>query len=71
MSGLIAQLLAIPREAVKSTRDPAITTTLIAYYSYLNAKERAGQERATGAVGFASGRFTPAQPRVFLGIIAD
>lgn len=70
-TGLIARLLVIPREAVKSSTDPTITTNLIAYYSYLGAKERAGQERATGAVGFASGAFTPAQHRAFLNIIAD
>jgi methyl-accepting chemotaxis protein len=70
-SGLIAHLLAIPREAVKSSQEPAITAGLLAYYSYLSAKERAGQERAAGAVGFASGLFTPEQHRTYLTVIAD
>ncbi|WP_162915045.1 methyl-accepting chemotaxis protein [Desertibaculum subflavum] len=70
-SGLIARLLAVPREAVKSSREPTITAGLLAYYSYLSAKERAGQERASGAVGFASGQFTPEQHRTYLTVVAD
>lgn len=69
--GLIGRLLAIPREAVKSSEDATTTTSLLAYHSYLSAKERAGQERATGAVGFASGQFTAEQHRTFLTVVAE
>jgi len=67
----IGRLLDIARGAVKSSNDPAVTAGLLSYYSYQSAKERAGQERATGAVGFAAGQFTPAQHRQYLTVVAD
>src|SRR5262245_3296073 len=67
----IARLLDLPREAVRSSDDHAVTASLLAYYSYLSAKERAGQERAAGAVGFAAGRFEPAQHRALLAAMAE
>ncbi len=67
----IGHMLAVTREAVKSSDDAQVTSALLSYYSYLSAKERAGQERATGAVGFAAGRFEPAQQAAFLGLLAD
>jgi len=70
-TGLNAKLVAIPREAVKESDDPGISASLLAYYSYLSAKERAGQERATGAVGFAAGHFTAEQQRAYLSVVAD
>ena len=70
-TGVIALLLAVPREAVKSSGSPTVTTRLMAYYSYLMVKERAGQERANGAVGFAAGQFTPVQYRTYLTVLAE
>ncbi len=67
----IGQLLTIPREAVKGSDDPDVTVGLLTAYSYGSAKERAGQERATGAVGFAAGKFTAPQHRVFISVVAD
>ncbi|MBL8834666.1 MAG: nitrate- and nitrite sensing domain-containing protein [Alphaproteobacteria bacterium] len=67
----IGHMLSVTREAVKSSDDARVTAALLSYYSYLTAKERSGQERATGAVGFAAGRFEPAQHSTFLGILAD
>ncbi len=67
----IGHMLSVTREAVKSSHDAQVTSALLSYYSYLTAKERSGQERAIGAVGFASGRFEPAQHSAFLGILAD
>jgi methyl-accepting chemotaxis protein len=40
--------------------DARITNIISAYVQVLHAKERAGQERATGAAGFSAGKFTPA-----------
>ena len=70
-TALNAKLLAIPREAVKESDDPGISASLLAYSSYLSAKERAGQERASGAVGFAAGQFTAEQQRTYLTAVAD
>ncbi len=70
-TGLIARLLSVPREAVKSSVNPVLTTGLLAYDSYLAMKERAGLERATAAAGFTSGQFTALQHRAFLGAVAE
>ncbi|MBM3522855.1 MAG: methyl-accepting chemotaxis protein, partial [Alphaproteobacteria bacterium] len=70
-SATIAELLAIAREAVKASNDPAITAALLTKYSYSWAKERSGQERASGAVGFAAGKFSSDQLRTYTTIVAD
>jgi methyl-accepting chemotaxis protein len=70
-TALNGTLLAIPRETVKASDDPAISASLLAYSSFLSAKERSGQERALGAVGFAAGRFTSEQHRAYLTAVAD
>lgn len=58
-SRLIASLLAIVFETADIAADPEISRALVALFHFLQAKEHAGQERAWGSVGFASGRFTP------------
>jgi len=70
-TGMIGKLLAVPREAVKSSEDPVTTASLMAYFGYLSAKERAGLERATGAGAFAAGQFTADQYHTYLGLLAD
>jgi methyl-accepting chemotaxis protein len=70
-TSLITNLLAVPQESVKVSDSPAVTANLLAYYNFLAAKERAGQERATGSAGFASGQFTPAQYRTLLTVLAE
>ena len=70
-TSLITNLLAVPQESVKVSDSPAVTANLLAYFNFLAAKERAGQERATGSAGFASGQFAPAQYRTLLTILAE
>jgi methyl-accepting chemotaxis protein len=70
-TGLITNLLAVPQESAKASDSPAVTANLLAYYNFLAAKERAGQERATGSAGFAAGQFAPAQYRTLLTILAE
>jgi methyl-accepting chemotaxis protein len=70
-TGLITNLLAVPQESVKVSSSPAVTANLLAYFNFLAAKERAGQERATGSAGFASGQFTLPQYRTLLTILAE
>jgi methyl-accepting chemotaxis protein len=53
----IAKTLAVATEMSKLSTRGDITATMIAYVSFMNGKERAGQERATGAAGIAAGRF--------------
>jgi methyl-accepting chemotaxis protein len=70
-TGLIGHLLSVPQEAVKVSSSPQVSANLLAYFNFLSAKERAGQERATGSAGFAAGQFTPAQYRTLLTVLAD
>ena len=53
----------------KLSPDSEITVSIIAYTSYLQAKERAGIERAVGAGSFAVGRFEPAALNKFKALI--
>ena len=70
-TSLITNLLSVPQESVKVSHSPAVTANLLAYFNFLAAKERAGQERATGSAGFAAGQLAPAQYRTLLTILAE
>ncbi|PPC79093.1 transcription antitermination regulator [Pokkaliibacter plantistimulans] len=54
---LIGGLLAVVFEAADSAADPEITRSLVALFNFMQGKELAGQERATGVAGFAHGYF--------------
>lgn len=56
LSELIAGLLAVVFEAADTAADPAISRALVALFNFMQGKELAGQERATGAAAFAAGR---------------
>ncbi|MCU0927530.1 MAG: nitrate- and nitrite sensing domain-containing protein, partial [Hydrogenophaga sp.] len=53
---LINALLAVVFEAADSAWDPEISRRLVALFNFLQGKEFAGQERATGSALFAAGR---------------
>lgn len=53
----IAHLLDVDLEASKLISEPETARALAAYDNFVQAKERAGQERASGAPGFAAGKF--------------
>ncbi|THF59272.1 nitrate regulatory protein [Pseudothauera rhizosphaerae] len=55
-SELIGGLLAVVFEAADTAGDPAVTRALVALFNFMQGKELAGQERATGAAAFGSGR---------------
>ncbi|MFC7408203.1 nitrate- and nitrite sensing domain-containing protein [Hydrogenophaga atypica] len=52
---LIAGLLAVIFEAADTASDPAISRLLVGFFNFMQSKELAGQERATGSALFASG----------------
>lgn len=52
---LIDGLLAVVFEAADSAADPDISRGLVALFNFMQGKECAGQERATGSALFASG----------------
>jgi hypothetical protein len=58
---IICTLLNLVFEAADTASEPDISRALIALFSFMQGKELAGQERATGSAGFAAGEFTPAQ----------
>lgn len=58
---LITGLLNIFLEAADGASDPAITRLLVAYFNFMQGKEYAGQERACGALAFASNKFDTEQ----------
>ena len=53
---LINGLLAVVFESADSAADPDISRRLVALFNFMQGKECAGQERATGSALFASGR---------------
>jgi Nitrate and nitrite sensing/ANTAR domain len=53
---VVNALLSVVFEAADSAWDPDISRHLVAFFNFLQGKEFAGQERATGAAMFASGQ---------------
>jgi len=65
MTRLIGGLLAVVFEAADTAVDPTITRVLVALFNFMQGKELAGQERATGVSGFSKGFFdTPLRERI-------
>lgn len=54
-SRLIAGLISLIFEVADAAIDPRISGLLVAFFNLVQAKELAGQERAVGALSFASG----------------
>ncbi|MEI7608553.1 MAG: nitrate- and nitrite sensing domain-containing protein [Rhodospirillaceae bacterium] len=67
----IARLLDIVPTMGELTQDARLSTNILAYVTYMQAKERAGQERAAGAAGFAAGHLDLEQLRRFQSIGAE
>ena len=66
---LINGLLAVVFEAADSACDPLISRRLVALFNFMQAKEFAGQERATGSALFAAGQAEPAAQQRLLHLI--
>jgi hypothetical protein len=66
---LINGLLAVVFEAADSASDPLISRRLVALFNFMQAKEFAGQERATGSALFAAGQAEPAAQQRLLHLI--
>lgn len=65
-SGTISKLIAAMSAGIEFNRDAAISQKMIAYLSFVRAKENAGQERALVTAAFAANRIEPPQYRVIL-----
>ena len=68
-SGIITSMLATVNAAGQLSNDPEILRFIAAYNNFMQAKERAGLERATGAVGFGMGKFESTLYRHFVELI--
>jgi hypothetical protein len=66
---LINGLLAVVFEAADSASDPLISRRLVALFNFMQAKEFAGQERATGSALFAAGQAEPVAQQRLLHLI--
>jgi len=66
----IAKFLHIVEEMAGLSTDVHVTNAITSYTAFLQAKERAGIERAMGAGGFGAGQFKPGIYRKFLQLIA-
>ncbi|HEY0286062.1 MAG TPA: nitrate- and nitrite sensing domain-containing protein [Pseudomonas sp.] len=60
LTRLIGGLLAVVFEAADTAIDPVITRVLVAMFNFMQGKELAGQERASGVAGFSAGYFDKA-----------
>jgi methyl-accepting chemotaxis protein len=66
----IAKLLAVTGEIAKISTRGETSTAISAYVNFMQGKERAGQERATGAAGVSEGKFDLASYVRVLGLRA-
>jgi hypothetical protein len=66
---LVSGLLAVVFEAADSASDPDISRRLVALFNFMQGKEFAGQERATGSALFAAGRADAAGQQQLLHLI--
>ncbi|WP_263260819.1 nitrate- and nitrite sensing domain-containing protein [Pseudomonas sp. RIT-PI-S] len=60
LTRLIGGLLAVVFEAADAATDPSIARLLVALFNFMQGKELAGQERASGVNGFTIGYFDEA-----------
>ncbi len=70
-TGTIRALLHVVSDLALLSSDVEITRASMAYINLLQAKERAGVERAMGAAGFGKGSFSPVVHERFVALIAQ
>ena len=67
-TGLIGRMLDASYEIAKASNDAEIKGIVFATIALMQGKERAGQERAVGAAGFAAGKFDSETYRRLIGL---
>ncbi len=68
---LIANLLSVVEELGNISSDATVTRHIVAYTTFLQAKERMGLERAMGSGGFGRGEFLPGIHKKFIELLAQ
>lgn len=66
---VVSALLALVFEAADIAVDPAVSRLLVSMFNLMQGKEFAGQERAAGAVAFATGRMDAGSAQAVAGLI--
>jgi methyl-accepting chemotaxis protein len=69
-TGTISGLLKVTEQMLRNSGNDRVTKAISGYLAYLQAKERAGQERAMGAAGFGAKFFNPKVYNRFVELIA-
>ncbi len=69
-TGTISKMLDIVADMAVLSTEAELTQSITAYVAILEAKERAGIERAMGANGFGKGQFAPPVHKRFIELIA-
>ena len=67
----IGHFIQTTTEMAKEVEDPEAVVRLASFIALMNAKERAGQERALGAGALGAGRFDAQQYRAFLTAVSS
>lgn len=70
-TGVIHQFLGTIPQITRTTTDAGTMRMLTAYYNFVEAKERMGQERAILNNTFANDRFAPGMRRKFVRMLAE
>ncbi len=70
-TGMIKKLLEIISDMAMLSTDAKITNAVSSYVNFLQAKERAGIERAMGAAGFGRGEFPAKVHQRFISLIGQ
>ena len=70
-TGTIAKLIGATTEMANIANQVDVAGAISTYVNFMQAKERAGQERANGAPGFAAGQFEPAQFIKFVSAVTE
>jgi len=65
-----AKFLKLTTKNFTNSKDPYLTMNSMAYYSFLQAKERAGIERAVGSAIFSADKFFAGSKAKFISLIA-
>ncbi|MEQ8389963.1 MAG: methyl-accepting chemotaxis protein [Thalassospira sp.] len=68
-TAIISNMLSTVNVMGGLSHDPEILRVIATYNNFMQAKERAGLERATGAAGFGMGKFDPGLYRRFVELI--
>ncbi|WP_240002341.1 methyl-accepting chemotaxis protein [Oleisolibacter albus] len=70
-TGIITNLIAVAHDLALHSPSAEVGNLISAYVNLMQAKERAGIERAVGSAGFAAGAFAPDLYRRFVSLAAE